>query len=719
MTTTVRSLKIATVCAVLLLPAVSARGGVLEGLWKFEENAGTQKAMDSSSNGLTGTYASGALTDYGGAPGYGLGADFAASNGVVDLGTVSGFSGLTNDFSVEAWVNVDSTSTRSRVVANSSWGFGVNTGGGLILTTFGVKDYLGASGMVTAGKWTHVAAVMDSSNTVTFYVDGNPAGTVTHTAPGNATTSTTYIGGRGTGAGESFVGGIDEVAVFAGTLTQAEIQSHMSPGVPNPKGPVFRYDYASSETLPAIPDDSTAGNGATAQAGAVLSGTTVPRDLALYPLGTGDRSLGTSGGGASTNSTNLVNNANIAAAGGFTLEDWVYRTADTNASSVEKVIDMGGVYRLQVSPSADTIQFNMNGATAPLPAGEWHHVAAVFDAQGNAVDGSGNLAGVSRLFVDGQQVGGDQAYTLPASYDTSYLQTRPIGVGRHPVGGEQFQGLHYDSRVTLGALAPGEFLASAQREVFHYDYDSSEAGLTFIPDDSSAVRNARFNGAVYSGSTPNQVALMPRAIGSGDRSLDTRAGGAATMENGLLNTLQIGLAGGFTMETWLYRLTDTDGSGLEKIIDVGGVYRIQVSPSADTVALNYNSANAPLPVGEWHHVAAVFDTQGNLPNSVGDLAGVTRFFFDGEQIGSDQARTLANSDFNYYAGLRPIGLGMHPLGGERFQGLLYDTRLVLGALGPDEFLTGVPEPQALVLLAMGGLGMAGLVRRKRRRGAPS
>lgn len=463
----------ATACLVvllaflLLLPAAEARAAVLLGYWQMEENQPGQKAVDSSVHGRLGTYNAGVNPNIPGAPGFGLGTDFRGTSSTIALSDPGyALSNLTNDFSVLAWINLDSASVRQRIMANSSWGFGVRENGGLLFTTYGVRDYVGTSGLLTSsvGSWVHVAAVMNASNQVSFYLNGILDTQLSHGASGNAGNSTSYIGGvTATGGGEAFNGRVDQVAVFSGALTQAEIAAYMTSGIPTPKHAVFRYDYHSSEPLPAIPDDSGAGHPGTSQ-GAVYStvkpaGFPTPLLPGGIPQGTGDRSVDTSAGGIFTSAVNLVNNANVAQAGGFTMETWVYRVRDTNAAGLEKIIDMGGVYRLQLSPSTDLVQFSIAGGTATLPVGEWHHVAAVFDSLGNALDGSGNLAGVARFFFDGQQIGTDTATTLSGANDVAYLQTRPIGIGRHPTtGSELFQGLLYDTRVMLGALSPGEFL---------------------------------------------------------------------------------------------------------------------------------------------------------------------------------------------------------------------------------------------------------------------
>ncbi len=461
--------------AFLFGAVVESEAAVLLGHWKMEENQIGQKAVDSSVNGRIGTYGAALNPNVYGPSGFGLATDFAGATATMALSDLdNALHDLSNGFSVLAWINPDVVNVNQRVMANSTWGFGIDGGvsggqGRLRFTTYGVKDYRGNVGVLPANTWSHVAAVFDTNYDATFYVNGIAVGTDTHTSMGTAKTGSSYIGGNS--SSETFNGRIDEVAAFSGTLTQAQIASYMNSGIPTPKQTVFRYDYDSSEPLPTIPDDSGASHPATASGGTAYSTNTPwPNGFSTsllpggLPKGMGDRSVNTSAGGIATSAVNLVNNAAIADAGGFTMETWVYRLADSGSTGLEKIIDIAGLYRLQLRPSSDatgdsdTVEFNRGTGTAVLPLGQWHHVAAVVDSLGNDLDGSGNLNAVARFFFDGRQMGVDTPFTLSGSESADYLQTRGIGLGRHPVGSELFQGLLYDSRVVLGALSPGEFL---------------------------------------------------------------------------------------------------------------------------------------------------------------------------------------------------------------------------------------------------------------------
>ena len=82
---------------------------------------------------------------------------------------------------------------------------------------------------MTTDQWYHIAAVMDSSNAVTFYVDGVAAGTaVTHTAPGVADTNDVLQIGASTTSGSStlaepFNGLIDDLRVYNRALSASEV----------------------------------------------------------------------------------------------------------------------------------------------------------------------------------------------------------------------------------------------------------------------------------------------------------------------------------------------------------------------------------------------------------------------------------------------------------------------------------------------------------------
>jgi len=149
---------------------------------------------------------------------------FFADGNDINIGAGSTLN-LQSDFTVTAWVKLDNTSGKHTAIGNPGWAFR-STGTSPQITTFGVKDYTGTAGTLASGVWTHVAVVLDSNYDAQFYVNGQPAGFVTHTAQGNSNTNPFAIGATSPGnVSESMAGRIDDVRVFSGALTQAEVQA--------------------------------------------------------------------------------------------------------------------------------------------------------------------------------------------------------------------------------------------------------------------------------------------------------------------------------------------------------------------------------------------------------------------------------------------------------------------------------------------------------------
>lgn len=224
--------------------AINAQASLI-GYWNLNETAGPT-AADSSPSGADGTIGAGVtLNQPSTHPGFGTAARFdgttGQSMGVINVGNAP-FGSLQNNITIAAWINPDQTGGVRRVWGidgpgapqNAGYGFGLQ-GSGLRFTTFGVKDYnIGVAGGIQTGTWTHVAAVMDGNNDVTFYVNGASIGTITHSAPGNTTNADDFtIGGGSFFAQERFVGLIDEVRVYDMALTGDQIAALTRP-VPEP-----------------------------------------------------------------------------------------------------------------------------------------------------------------------------------------------------------------------------------------------------------------------------------------------------------------------------------------------------------------------------------------------------------------------------------------------------------------------------------------------------
>lgn len=121
-----------------------------------------------------------------------------------------------NNFGIEAWVKPNATAAGNRtIVFNGSstvsgWGFIQHGGTEYVASLGGVTSF--GSGTAAAGVWTHLALVR-SSGTTTFYVDGVVSGTSV-SAPIQPATSFIVAAHPQFLANTFFNGAIDEVRVF-------------------------------------------------------------------------------------------------------------------------------------------------------------------------------------------------------------------------------------------------------------------------------------------------------------------------------------------------------------------------------------------------------------------------------------------------------------------------------------------------------------------------
>jgi hypothetical protein len=246
--------------------------------------------------------------------------------------------------------------------------------------------------------------------------------------------------------------------------------------------------------------------------------------------------------------------------------------------------------------------------------------------------------------------------------------------------------------------------ATAGETVFRYSaFQGAGKDLPSIADagprgnTGTADETTKFSASVPTVGVPSDV---------GNRSLDGKgAGGVVTGGTAELLNSAIAGAGGFTMETWF--LWNGGGSinalidyaGTEKLVidkNLGAGNEVRMRINSDT---NLDSVIGPVDAGQWHYVASVFDTQGNSVVG-GSISGIFKLYLDGSLVNTTDPVTI--SDFGDSLN-RPIGIAKHPLNfaDDRFDGLIFEPRVSLGALGQSELLYVVPEPSTLVLSVLG------------------
>ena len=210
--------------------------------------------------------------------------------------------------------------------------------------------------------------------------------------------------------------------------------------------PVLEYSFPASYdgTDPAVTDLSGAGNDATMDLlGGLVDDRPAGFDSSLMSL------TGSTGGHGATTAIDLLDNSLVAAAGGFTMDVWF--NWEGTFTDVRKLIDYAGTEHLSTSNSE--VRFTIGDGTGILTFGiqanTWYHAVAVFDSEGNSVDGNGDLAGTMYLYIDDNLVGSTAA--TKTGFGDSL--DRPISINRWAGGGADWnQGMIFNPSVSLGVV---------------------------------------------------------------------------------------------------------------------------------------------------------------------------------------------------------------------------------------------------------------------------
>ena len=209
------------------------------------------QVTDTTGNGHNGTANAGANTTVDGM--FGQVGTFNGSGQYVGVGGSYNMQGAR---SILAWVDpqANSLSLGLPIITGGTSGsgdfFGIAGTGGensgvlhyaLYVDHWGYQAYRSTT-LVTPGQWSLVAMTYDGSNTINFYINGSPAGSVTSLGLYNYDISTYSIGGSLIGGSTtvgSFSGRMHDVSIYNNALSASDINELYVTSIPEPPSGVL------------------------------------------------------------------------------------------------------------------------------------------------------------------------------------------------------------------------------------------------------------------------------------------------------------------------------------------------------------------------------------------------------------------------------------------------------------------------------------------------
>ena len=368
---------------------------------------------------------------------------------------------------------------------------------------------------------------------------------------------------------------------------------------------------------------------------------------------------------------------------------------------------------------------DINISTAAGPAGSWHHVTAVHDADSSVV----------RFYVDGALAGTDSSFNFNMS------QSSPVIFGgQNATSGAGFANRNLDGKLDDSAIWSSALSTFAVESLANGNLDPNAVPTKRSPDlflyysfeapdvatDGSATDNSG-NGRTgnlteYGAGTATYVNDSPTGIlGSQSLQLDVTDNANAAQLNRSISTSDLNFsAEDWTFASW-YKTTDT-GTNMLMHIGTGDGFgtdnELYLNVSGGTIdfvhyygssAFDVDLSKSGLDTAEWHHAVVAFDADTDT----------FMFYVDGELVGAASSSTL-NMDQSTAFRIGGQAAGSHS---RDFNGLIDDAALWSRTLS--EFEIGqlysgaqlaysvIPEPGTLVMLPLA----AGALLMRRRRAA--
>jgi len=545
----------------------------------------------------------------------------------IDVAGTSGLFGTNVSYTIEGWFNfiTPSVTDNTNIIATntntypSRWVIDANVTSSLInlriITESNAILYSGSTVSYSLGSWVHLAIVNDNAaNTLTFYINGQAAGTRAKVSLGSYATLN-LLNQYGVASAVPFY-----ASNFRITNGQALYSTNFTP---------------STVPLTTTSQGATAGNVAllTFQSNRFVDNSSSPKTLtvngsnsivAFSPFNpTASWSAATYGGSGyfdgSGDYLSVANNAAFDLSGSISwcIETWAYwNTVTGEQNIIEKFTPPGGpgwtLYKFSPSSSSGTLDIyggssSFNSAYTPV-SGQWIHIVICRD----------NTSGRTSWFINGSRTATSTTFSISSNAATSLL------IGARSGGSNNHNGYLSGTRVVKGSFV----------------YDPSQTSITVPTTPLTNITNTSLllnftNAGIYDATSKNDLETV------GDAQVSTAINNAFGASTGVMKFDGTGDylqsvakdlfafgTGDYTVETWVY-FTSINSTTLQIIFMSGSTggnnFYAHVDSnqiSVGTTAAFVSNQVSSFSTGVWYHIAFC------------RASGTLRLFKDGVQQGS-------------------------------------------------------------------------------------
>ncbi|NBU93073.1 MAG: LamG domain-containing protein [Actinobacteria bacterium] len=544
---------------------------------------------------------------------------FDGSGDFFTLGTtfLNQITSSTATFTMEAWVFLSSYSSGSQpyydrcILAKGKiyFSFGVDSNGKLFLYHYDGSPRTNAStNAVPLNQWVHVAAVVNGSGVISFYINGVANGTATWYG-NSGSNQEARLGSTddiGAGGNSDWLGYISNLRV---TTTQVYTSAFTPPTAPLTAitGTIFLSCNSNR-----FVDQSVSGY--------TLTPAGTPSVQAFSPfLPTAAYSALTNGGSGYFDGSGdyLVTPSNAAlqyGTGDYTYECWIYHTSISGQQTYFARSTAGnynGVYFYKDTSNYVGVYYTTQIATSnvTITANQWYYLVAT------------RLSGTLRIFINGVQVA--------SVADTTNLTESVVTVGADANGSSAFSGFMCGARILKGVGYSSITVPTTPPTAI------TNTSLLLNFTNAGIIDNTAKNDLVTVGGA--QISTAQSKFGGASMYFDG-TGDWLTAPSGPITSLE----GDFTVEGWVYLsstaaawpvFTVGDSSGASGIelyrATSNGKWRVYQS---NTARIDSSTSTS---TGSWVHLAVVRSS------------GSVKLYVDGVNEGSAWSTTQSFSGAVY------------------------------------------------------------------------